>query len=58
MWVIKNKKYNNYLKKIICDDQFNFVFDINEAKKFCTKWEVNKIIKNWNKKNIEIIEVN
>lgn len=59
MWIIKNIKHNNYFQKEILDKQFHFVVDINDATKYHTKWEVNKIMKGMpNAKNIVAIKVN
>lgn len=52
MWIIKNEKYNNYFKKELFDNQYHFVIDKDEATRFHTKWEVNRILKKINNKNI------
>ena len=56
MWIIKNEKYNNYFKKELFDNQYHFVIDKDKATRFHTKWEVNRILKKINNKNIVAVK--
>lgn len=58
MWIIKNEKYGNYYQKEIFTKQYHFVLDQEEATKYHTKWEVNRIIKEMNNiKELKAIKV-
>lgn len=57
MWIIRNNKLNIYYKSTINKKMKHFVVYIDEAKKM-TKFEANKILLNFNKKeNFELMEV-
>lgn len=47
-YLLKNKKYNNYYSNFVTKGQYHFVRDVLEAKKFISKRDANKMLKNFN----------
>lgn len=57
VYVLKNKKYNNYYSNFVFNKQYHFVKDIQDAKYFYSKKDAQKILKNFREENFEIVGV-
>lgn len=58
MYLIKHTKNKNYYKNKICNNLKHFVYGENDARKFRTKKEAQKILDNFNHKEYyEIVKI-